>query len=411
MMMINNIVPIFDKLADYPEGAIQGLAMLMASNPKAVDILTKALSSKMSRAIMRSSVTKNMILLNFKLMAGRAMALKGISLFQKEGVRFLCGAPLFHGAGIEGAFTYFGAIAATTVFLPTPHPFIAREFLEAVDKHRVHTTVIVGDAFALPLVEELRKAKEEGRSYRLKSLWAVVSSGVRWSPHVKKEMLEFMPNTMLIDTMGTSESSGAFASISASSDEQVKAAGAHLITEKSGFYRKQVFPARVIDPETGKDVKPGSTEIGEFLFGGWMTLGYWKCPSKTANDFRMIDGKRWFFVGDEGTVSEDGRFNLIGRGGGYMINSGERRSTRRRSRSSSSRIPRYGMWRLSASPTRAGGRRSPPWWSWPRARRPPPRRSSSTAAIAWPATNGPATSSSWIRCRGRQPGRSTGPLP
>src|SRR4030042_2388070 len=53
-----------------------------------------------------------------------------------------------------------------------------------------------------------------------------------------------------------------------------------------------------------------------------MTLGYWKCPKKTERDFRIIDGKRWFFAGDEGTVDEEGRFSLIGRGGGYMINSG-----------------------------------------------------------------------------------------
>ncbi len=262
------------------------------------------------------------MLATFKAMAGRALALKALGSLQKEGVRFLGAAPLFHGAGIEGTFTYLGAIAACTVFLPTPHPFSAREFLEAVEKHRVHTCVIVGDAFALPLVEELRKATEEGRHYNLKSLWGMVSSGVRWSPHIKKELLEYMPGLLVVDTMGTSESSGAFAAITSSTDDQAKAAGAQLVTEKSGFYRKQVFSARVVNPDTGKDVVPGSGEIGEFLFGGWMTLGYWKCPKKTANDFRVIDGKRWFFVGDEGTVDEDGRFNLSGRGGGYMINTG-----------------------------------------------------------------------------------------
>ncbi|MHB8780114.1 MAG: AMP-binding protein [Candidatus Geothermincolia bacterium] len=322
MMLINNIVPIFDKLADYPEDAIKGIASLLMSSPAGIKVTTKVLSSRVSRAILRSSLTKNMVLMTFKWMAGQASHLKLMTMLQKDGVRFLCGAPLFHGAGIEGAFTYIGAIAATTVFLPTPHPFIAKEWLEAVEQHKVHTTVIVGDAFSLPLVEQLRKDKAEGKTYKLKSLWAIVSSGVRWSPHIKQEFLDFMPGTLLIDTMGTSESSGAFASITASSDDEIKAAGAHLITDKSGFYKKQVFGCRVVNPETGKDVVPGTDEIGEFLFGGWMTLGYWKCPKKTAHDFRILDGQRWFFVGDEGTVSENGRFNLIGRGGGYMINSG-----------------------------------------------------------------------------------------
>ncbi len=322
MMLINNIVPIFDRLAEFPDEVMQGVSLLLTSSAKGVDVLSRILRTKVARKVLRSPLTKNLLFNTFNAIAGNAWALKVLGHFQREGVRLLCAAPLFHGAGVEGCFTYLGAISSCTVFLPTPHPFIPREFLEAVEKHRVHTAVIVGDAFALPLVEELRKADTEGRSYRLGSLWGMVSSGVRWSPHVKQELLQHMPGLLVVDTMGTSESSGAFAAITASSDSRMRNAGAQLVTDKSGFLAKQVFPARVVSPETGRDVTPGSDEIGEFLFGGWMTLGYWKCPRKTGSDFRVIDGKRWFFAGDEGTVSEDGRFNLIGRGGGYMINSG-----------------------------------------------------------------------------------------
>jgi len=322
MMLVNNIVPIFDAIAEYPDAAIAGISKLLGSEPKVVRVLTALMASKPARAFWRSNLGKNAVLLIFKAMSGNPWVLKGTGAFQKAGVRLLCSAPLFHGAGIEGAFTYYGAIASCTVFLPTPHPFVAREFWETVEKHRVHTAVIVGDAFALPMMEELKKAEEEGRPYDLRSLWAIVSSGTRLSAHVKKEFLRQHPGLLIVDTMGTSESSGAFATINASTDKEIKPAGARLITNKSGFYRKQVFSSRVVNPETGRDVEPGSSEIGEFLFGGWMTLGYWKCPKKTARDFRIIDGKRWFFAGDEGTVDEEGRFNLIGRGGGYMINSG-----------------------------------------------------------------------------------------
>ncbi len=322
MMLVNNIVPILDSIADYPDDAIAGISSLLGSNPKLVSVLTMLLASKPARAFWRSSFGKNSILAVFKKMAGNPYILKAASGLQKAGVRLLCSAPLFHGAGIEGAFTYYGAIASCTVFLPTPHPFIAREFWETVEKHKVHTAVIVGDAFALPLVEDLKKAEAEGRSYDLRSLWAIVSSGVRLSAHVKQEILQRLPGLLIVDTMGTSESSGAFATVNASTDDEIKPAGARLLTDQSGFYKKQVYENRVIDPETKKDVVPGSGQIGEFLFGGWMTLGYWKCPEKTKRDFRVVDGKRWFFGGDEGTVDADGRFNLIGRGGGYMINSG-----------------------------------------------------------------------------------------
>ncbi len=322
MMLVNNIVPIFDAIADYPDDAIAGISKLLGSNPKIVNVLTLLMASKPARAFWRSSAGKNAVLALFKLMAGNPYVLKATGGLQKAGVRLLCSAPLFHGAGIEGAFTYYGAIASCTVFLPTPHPFIASEFWETVEKHKVHTAVIVGDAFALPMMEDLKKREAEGRAYDLRSLWAIVSSGVRLSAHVKQELLERHPGLLIVDTMGTSESSGAFATINASTDDEIKSAGARLLTDKSGFYRKQVYSNRVIDPETKKDVAPGSGQIGEFLFGGWMTLGYWKCPKKTERDFRIVDGKRWFYGGDEGTVDEDGRFNLIGRGGGYMINSG-----------------------------------------------------------------------------------------
>uniref|UniRef100_UPI00258006FF AMP-binding enzyme n=1 Tax=Candidatus Solincola tengchongensis TaxID=2900693 RepID=UPI00258006FF len=321
-MLINNLIPIFDRLADYPDEAMHGISTLFASDPKLVERIDKFLSNDLVRKVLRSPITKNFSFQLFRMIAGNPYMLKAFGLLQREGVKFLCAAPLFHGAGYEGAFTYLGAIAATTVFLPTPHPFIAREFWETVEKHKVHTAVIVGDAFALPMVEELRKARAEGRAYNLKSLWAIVSSGVRWSPHIKRELLDHLPGLLMVDSMGTSESSGAFASITSSVDNTIQPAGARVVFDKSDFYSKQVYPARVINPQTGKDVKPGSGEIGEFMYGGYMALGYWKCPKKTAHDFRIIDGKRWFFVGDEGTVSEDGKFNLIGRGGNYVINTG-----------------------------------------------------------------------------------------
>lgn len=320
MMLVNNIIPIVDRLAELPDEAVHGISVLFSSNERIVAALDRMLTSRTFRRIIKSETCKAAFLNFFKFTAGNPYALKVLGALQREGIRFLCSAPLFHGAGYEGAFTYLGSIAATIVFLPTPHPFVPREFWETIERHRVHTCVIVGDAFALPLVEELRRAEKEGKGYDLSSLWAIVSSGVRWSPHIKKELLERIPGVLLVDSMGTSESSGAFAAITSSVDKKIRPAGANI--SRKGLYRRQVFPCRVYNPETNRDVVPGSGEIGEFLYGGYMALGYWKCPRKTANDFRVIDGERWFFAGDEGTVDEEGNFNLIGRGGSYLINTG-----------------------------------------------------------------------------------------
>ncbi|VDN60258.1 unnamed protein product [Dracunculus medinensis] len=53
---------------------------------------------------------------------------------------------------------------------------------------------------------------------------------------------------------------------------------------------------------------------GEILIGGPnVALGYWKQPEKTAEDFVVIDGVRYFATGDIGEVREDGSFKIIDR--------------------------------------------------------------------------------------------------
>jgi fatty-acyl-CoA synthase len=50
-------------------------------------------------------------------------------------------------------------------------------------------------------------------------------------------------------------------------------------------------------------------------------VGYYKDPKKTAETFRVVDGKRYSIPGDYATVEEDGTITLLGRGS-VSINSG-----------------------------------------------------------------------------------------
>ncbi|MBX3610440.1 MAG: long-chain fatty acid--CoA ligase [Hydrogenophaga sp.] len=70
--------------------------------------------------------------------------------------------------------------------------------------------------------------------------------------------------------------------------------------------------ARVIDPETLKEVPQGET--GEIVIHGPEVFnGYWKRPEATAAAFIEIDGKRFFRSGDLGRVDEDGYFFITDR--------------------------------------------------------------------------------------------------
>ena len=61
---------------------------------------------------------------------------------------------------------------------------------------------------------------------------------------------------------------------------------------------------------TSKD-KPNPR--GEILIGGGnVTMGYYKNPEKTAEDFTTINGLRYFCTGDIGEFCPDGSLKIIG---------------------------------------------------------------------------------------------------
>ncbi|HET7824967.1 MAG TPA: long-chain fatty acid--CoA ligase, partial [Anaeromyxobacter sp.] len=70
--------------------------------------------------------------------------------------------------------------------------------------------------------------------------------------------------------------------------------------------------ARVIDPETRRELPPG--EKGEIVIHGpQVFLGYWNDAQKTADAFLDLDGKRFFRTGDLGHVDEEGYFFISDR--------------------------------------------------------------------------------------------------
>lgn len=53
---------------------------------------------------------------------------------------------------------------------------------------------------------------------------------------------------------------------------------------------------------------------GEIIVGGdSVSQGYYKLPSKTAEEFFEENGLRWFKTGDIGEVHEDGVLKIIGK--------------------------------------------------------------------------------------------------
>jgi len=71
-------------------------------------------------------------------------------------------------------------------------------------------------------------------------------------------------------------------------------------------------------------VEPGSGEIGKVATSGFVPLGYYKDPEKSAQTFREVDGVRYSFPGDYATVEADGSISLLGRGSACINTAGEK---------------------------------------------------------------------------------------
>ena len=214
--------------------------------------------------------------------------------------------PLMHGTG---ALTSFGTLSTGGCIVTlTNRSFDAEEFLDAVETNKVNLTAIVGDAFAKPILRALEANPDR---WDISSLLAIVSSGVMWSEQSKQGLLKYHSGMLLVDAFSSSEALGMGTSVSS-------AAGA---AKTAKFQLGE--NARVITDD-GRDVEPGSGEIGRVAVKGRTPIGYYKDPEKSARTFLTIDGERYSVPGDYATVEADGTLRLLGRGSVCINTGGEK---------------------------------------------------------------------------------------
>lgn len=222
------------------------------------------------------------------------------------GTRQMPACPLMHGTGL---LTAIGTIAGGGSIVTLPgERFDAAELWSAVEQQQVESLVIVGDAFAKPMLNAL----EEGPGrWNLENLKMIVSSGVMWSREVKQGMLKHHAGMMLVDTFGSSEAVGFGTSITTAAGE----------TRTAKF---QIGERCKVFTEDHREVKPGSEERGFIARCGPIPVGYYKDPEKSEKTFPTIDGVRYSIPGDWCTVAEDGTLTLLGRGSVCINTAGEK---------------------------------------------------------------------------------------
>jgi acyl-CoA synthetase (AMP-forming)/AMP-acid ligase II len=171
-----------------------------------------------------------------------------------------------------------------------------------VEREKANTMTIVGDAVLRPLLLQLDK-----KTYDLSSFFAVGNGGAPLTPAVRAMAVERIPNLVISDSAGSSET-GAQMHVTSVDDVEV---GTFL-----------PGPGTVVTDESFTRVlEPGHEGNGWLAQTGSVPLGYLGDEAKTARTFPVIDGVRYSIPGDRARHLANGEIQLLGRDS-VTVNSG-----------------------------------------------------------------------------------------
>jgi fatty-acyl-CoA synthase len=210
--------------------------------------------------------------------------------------------PLIHGAA---QWTVMMALTTgqTIVFPCIVDHLDADDVVRTIERERVAVVTVVGDAIARPLIGAIEKGTAD-----VSSLFVIANGGALLTPYVKQRLLDALPNGMVVDGVGSSETGAQMS---------------HLST--SGAVSTGNFNAGpdtfVAAEDLSSILSPGHDGIGWLAQRGYVPLGYKGDAVKTAATFPVIDGVRYAVPGDRACHHEAGHIELLGRDS-VTINSG-----------------------------------------------------------------------------------------
>jgi fatty-acyl-CoA synthase len=217
-----------------------------------------------------------------------------------EGQAWFAVSPLMHAAGMWTAFA--ALLNGLPVVLYDRTRFDPRAVLEMAQREKVGMMTMVGDAYAGPLVEELRRG-----SYDLSSMFAIGTGGAATNPKHQRALLELLPQITLINGYGSSETGN------------VGFGRSQRGSEKETFELRE--GALVLSEDYSRFLKPGEDEVGFVARAGRIPLGYFDDEAATRKTFPVVDGQRVVISGDRGSLADDGTLRLFGRDS-LVVNTG-----------------------------------------------------------------------------------------
>ncbi len=209
--------------------------------------------------------------------------------------------PLMHAAAQWTVFA--GLLGGGTVIMHDDRRrFDAATIIRTAAEERVNLMAIVGDAYATPMVEFL-----EGNPLDLSSLRVIGTGGATTSERNKQALLRLLPQVVIRDGYGASETGGmAYGS------------------STNGSVSPAFVPAPgavVLSADKARVLEPGDDEIGWTARRGRVPLGYLGDRAKTESTFPIVDGVRMAVPGDRARIDASGAIQMLGRDS-MVINTG-----------------------------------------------------------------------------------------
>lgn len=219
-------------------------------------------------------------------------------------LRALPAPPLMHGAAHWNALSAWLS-GGTVVIQSVTDRFDPADVLDTCADCGATSLLIVGDAFARPLVEEQRRSPRN-----LDSLQHVLTGGAVLSPVVRAELLDLLPNATIVDVLGSSESG--------------RQAVARTRTGSASNHFAPGSATAILDDLRTEVIPPGDRREGWLANSGRIPRGYLGDEAKTEATFPFVAGRRWAVAGDRATWGPDGQIVLHGRESGTINTGGEK---------------------------------------------------------------------------------------
>ncbi|MGO8770042.1 acyl-CoA synthetase [Mycobacterium sp.] len=218
------------------------------------------------------------------------------------GTKLMVLPPLMHGAAQWTVMTAL-TTGQSVVFPSVVDHLDAEDVVRTIERERVSVVTVVGDAMARPLVDAIEKGIAD-----VSSLAVIANGGALLTPFVKQRLIEALPNAVVVDGVGSSETGAQMHHMS-----------------MSGAVSTGTFNAGpdtfVAAEDLAAILQPGHDGMGWLAQRGHVPLGYKGDAAKTAATFPLIDRVRYAVPGDRARHRADGTIELLGRDS-VTINSG-----------------------------------------------------------------------------------------